>query len=217
MQAQDVDGLNVQQLFGQLDTNDDKVVDSKEVPESGRPAFEQLLKLGDLNENGKLELEEYRALSVIVREDAGPRASGASTPRQIMAMDKDDDGKVSKDEYQGPAARFDRLDADKDGFLTRREATAARARGKAGTPPSGRPRRVMGMATARFEELDADEDGKVSKEEYQGPAFLFNGLDADKDGFITKAESTPSGEAVDTPPFGPRRRPAPASARDWRA
>ena len=65
----------------------------------------------------------------------------------------------------------------------------------------------MGMATARFEELDADKDGKVSKEEYKGPAFLFNGLDADKDGFITKAEATPSGEAVDTPPVGPRRRP----------
>ena len=122
-------------------------------------------------------------------------------------MDKDDDGKVSKEEFQGPAARFDRLDADKDGFITRREAAAVRARGTAGAPASGRPRRLMGLATARFEELDADKDGKVSKEEYKGPAFLFNGLDADKDGFITKKEATPSGEAVDTPPVGPRRRP----------
>ena len=206
-QAQAVDGLDVQQLFGQLDTNDDKVVDAKEVPEAGRPAFQALLKLGDVNENDKLELEEYRALAVIMRQGAGPGTSGPDAPRRIMAMDKDDDGKVSKEEYTGPAPLFDRLDADKDGSITRREAAAVRERGVAGAPPSGRPGRIMGMATARFEELDADKDGKVSKDEYKGSASVFNGLDADKDGFVTKKEATPSGDAVDTPRGGSRRRP----------
>ena len=206
-QAQAVDGLDVQQLFGQLDTNDDKVVDAKEVPEAGRPAFQALLKLGDVNKNDKLELEEYRALAVIMRQGAGPGTSGPDAPRRIMAMDKDDDGKVSKEEYTGPAPLFDRLDADKDGSITRREAAAVRERGVAGAPPSGRPGRIMGMATARFEELDADKDGKVSKDEYKGSASVFNGLDADKDGFVTKKEATPSGDTVDTPPVGRRRRP----------
>ncbi len=210
-QAQAVDGLDVQQLFGQLDTNDDKVVDSKEIPEAGRPAFEALLKLGDANKNDKLELEEYRALAVIMREGAGPGPSGPNAPRRIMAMDKDDDGKVSKEEYKGPAFLFDRLDADKDGSITRREAAAVRDMGTAGTTPSERPGRLMGMGTSRFEELDADDDGKVSKAEYKGPAFLFDRLDADKDGFVTKKESTPSGDAVDTPPSGPRRRPGPGT------
>ena len=137
VQAQAVDGLDVQQLFGQLDTNDDKVVDSKEVPESGRPAFEQLLKLGDVNKNDKLELEEYRALAVIMSRGRRARAPGPNAPRRIMAMDKDDDGKVSKEEYKGPAPLFERLDADKDGFITRREAAAVRGRGTAGAPPVG--------------------------------------------------------------------------------
>ncbi len=207
LRAQAVDGLDVQQLFGQLDTNDDKVVETKEVPESGRPAFDQLLKLGDVNENDKLELDEYRALAAILREEAGEGPSGPNSPRRIMAMDKDDDGKVSKEEYTGPAPLFDRLDADKDGFVTGSEAAASRQRGTAGASPSGRPRRLMGLPTARFEELDADKDGKISKEEYKGPAFLFNGLDADKDGFVTEKEAIPGGEPLDTPPFGPRRRP----------
>ena len=39
----------------------------------------------------------------------------------IAALDKDGDGKISKQEWPGRAQRFDRLDANKDGYLSKDE------------------------------------------------------------------------------------------------
>ena len=208
VQAQDVDGLNVQQLFGQLDTNDDKVVDSKEVPESGRPAFEQLLKLGDLNKNGKLELEEYRALAVILREDAGPGASGANTPRQIMAMDKDDDGKVSKEEYQGPAAAL-RPARRRQGRLPHEEGSD---RGPRQGQGGERPRRddrdgSWAWRPPGSRNWTPTRTARSARRSTRAPRSASTGSTPIKTASSRRQEATPSGEAVDTPPAGPRRRP----------
>jgi hypothetical protein len=51
-------------------------------------------------------------------------------------MDQDRDGKVSRDEFTGPKARFDQLDKNGDGFLTQQEFLGgavgkAAAKGKA--------------------------------------------------------------------------------------
>jgi Ca2+-binding EF-hand superfamily protein len=43
---------------------------------------------------------------------------------QFKERDKNADGKLSRDEL--PAALFDRLDADKDGFVTQEELKALR-------------------------------------------------------------------------------------------
>ena len=68
------------------------------------------------------------------------RVRGFSAKR-FQAMDKDDDGKVSPDEFGGRRQAFDRLDADKDGVLTAEELRTARpVQGKAGNRPSGSPR-----------------------------------------------------------------------------
>jgi Ca2+-binding EF-hand superfamily protein len=107
------------ELFFELDANHDNAIERDEVPASGRPAFERLLKRGDDNHNGKLEAEEYRALLVALRTFTEQAKKQAVT--RFKSMDKDGDGKVSRDEFTGPKPRFDVLDRDGDGLVTEQE------------------------------------------------------------------------------------------------
>ncbi len=155
----------------QLDANGDQTIERDEVPESGRDAFETLLKAGDENKNGKLEQQEIRGLLQKLQ------AEGNRGAERFKAMDKDEDGKISKEEFEGPAPLFGRLDADNDGFITREEGARFAL--------ANRPE-AAGMD--RFKAMDKDGDGKVSKEEFPGRAPLFDRLDTNKDGFIQPGE-----------------------------
>jgi Ca2+-binding EF-hand superfamily protein len=123
------------ELFLELDANRDGAIEREEVPESARPAFDRLLKRGDDNRNGKLESEEYKAVLVELRtfnEQAKKKAI-----ERFKGMDKDGDGKVSREEFTGPKPRFDVLDRNGDGFVSEQEFFAAapgKAAAKAKTP-----------------------------------------------------------------------------------
>jgi Ca2+-binding EF-hand superfamily protein len=120
------------ELFLDLDANHDSAIEREEVPASARSAFERLLKSGDDNHNGKLEAEEYKAVLLDLR-DFSEQAKLKALER-FKSMDKDGDGKVSREEFTGPKERFDLLDRNGDGFLTQEEFLSnaqAKAAGKA--------------------------------------------------------------------------------------
>ncbi len=99
---------------------------------------------------------------------------------QFKDLDKNKDGKISKDEWpsQMPQQFFDRLDTNHDGFIDEAEFNAARNR------MGGGPR--TGEAMTKL--LDADKDGKVTRDEFAKIVALFDLLDANHDGSLSQEE-----------------------------
>ena len=199
------------EMFIQLDSNGDTVLERDEIPVEGRAAFDRLLKRGDTNKNGKLEIEEVRALGqkVAVLNDI------STVLARFKGMDKDGDGKVTRAEFTGVPANFDRIDTDKDGALSKEELTKfftprlaaagaetpkaeAKSQAKVEAPakPKDEPKKEVAKTPTdaekadllqRFAFLDKDGDGKISKSEFLREK-LFDRLDTDKDGFLSPTE-----------------------------
>lgn len=117
--SKDAPGERVRALFQRLDKNHDGAVEKNEVPENARPAFESLLKRGDANGDGKLEAGELRKVAADLREFAAQ--ARAKAEQRFKALDKNRDGKIERAEFNGKKARFDQLDRDENGSLSRQE------------------------------------------------------------------------------------------------
>ena len=66
--------------------------------------------------------------TVIAQQERGKEPPSAA--EFIKRLDKDGDGKVSKEEFDGPAEHFEKLDKNDDGYITEDEAPTG--------PPPGR-------------------------------------------------------------------------------
>ena len=110
-------------------------------------------------------------------------AQDAATDIQFLALDRNLDGGVDRDEAAHFRKRmFQTLDTDKDGAITAQEwldATASGAGTSQTAPETPRP----------FLEADADGDGRVTEQELLAVGGTrFDDLDADGNGRIDKAE-----------------------------
>ena len=164
------------------------------------------------------------------RSGAGASAAGGAAAAEtglgrMASLDKDGDGKISKAEAAGSFLEnfFDRVDTDKDGFYTAKEADASRARrssagggrkgsagqgggsrkggGSPGAAGGGGTRKGGGgfSADSLLTRMDTDKDGKISKAEVEENARMkssFDANDGNKDGFLDKAELNKMIEAI---------------------
>jgi hypothetical protein len=85
---------------------------------------------------GAVRLRQQRT-EVAAEPQPGPPGrpgQGPGTGRQgfVVRLDRDGDGKVSREEFDGPAHHFDHLDRDGDGYLGEDEAPPH-------PPPGGDP------------------------------------------------------------------------------
>lgn len=128
----------------------------------------------------------------------------SDAPHNTMHADTDGDGRVSRAEATAAGAErsgewFDKLDRDKDGYVTQEELKQAR---ETRHQMHGDMKAKMEQ---RFNEADANSDGQLSLDEVQSKmprlAERFNTLDADKNGLLSKDEIRNGG------PHGKRPEP----------
>jgi collagen type III alpha len=104
-----------------LDTNKDGEISADEIKNASKS-----LKTLDKNGDGKLSAAELRPM--FPGREGGQQGRGRPTSpeamiERIMSMDKDGDGKVSKEEAPEQMQRmFERGDADGDGAISKAEA-----------------------------------------------------------------------------------------------
>jgi len=130
------------------------------------------------------------------------------TVDRLTAADADRDGSVAPEEMRPVAqarmarradARFQRLDANSDGAISRAEFDAPRGAGAEARPhrPARAVRIHRGAARAALRGQRMAARGPISIAEAQGKAEqAFTRLDADRDGFVTVAERQAGMRAV---------------------
>jgi Ca2+-binding EF-hand superfamily protein len=91
-------------------------------------------------------------------------------------LDRDNNGIVTRGEWQGNAQRFEALDVNGDGALSRDE--------------------VIGRDAPRdlFQSLDADRNGVISRGEWRWSEASFNSRDANRDGVLRRVELDRAGQ-----------------------
>ena len=155
----------------------------------------------DHNKDGRITRDEWHfALEGFRRADydkdgrltrieflGGDTAEDDDREHSFRDLDEDKDGRVSRGEWHGTRARFDALDDNGDGFLTRAEAAGSLE------PPAD-----------LFTSLDVNRDRGVTLDEWHWSRRSFEARDTNRDGRLTQQEF--AGTTAATADRGPAYR-----------
>jgi Ca2+-binding EF-hand superfamily protein len=153
--------------------NFDKDQDGKLSQEEYRgsdASFKQM----DKNQDGYLDETEVQKGRPPGRSDMQKRGGG-----YINNFDKDQDGKLSQEEYPGSDTSFKRMDQNQDGYLDETEVQKGRSPGRSDMQKRG---------GGYINNFDKNQDGKLSQEEYPGSDTSFKRMDQNQDGYIDENE-----------------------------
>jgi len=141
-------GKRPARIFQNLDTNGDGVIDAaeaqagaKKTVEMTRERAKRIFNFLDSDKDGKLSLEEFERYAVnreiaqwlrSASQPGGPQRARPDRRNFFKALDKNGDGKISKDEWRGREERFKQLDKNGDGYLTPDELRRGRSGGRRG-------------------------------------------------------------------------------------
>ena len=109
--------------------------------------------------------------------------SGKHSGTSYRTMDTNGDGLVSRSEWTGDLAKFDRLDGNRDGVLRGNEITVMKSTKKATHTQKKTKMRHRGM--------DTNKDGVISRAEWRGNDTSFRQQDRNNDGVLSGSEVRP--------------------------
>lgn len=152
----------------------------------------------DLNHNGTIEEDEYVYEwegKMTIRMQADRKASVKQTHVRFNAIDKDEDGFISKAEMDAVGARgFAMMDQNEDGLILADDPEPVREGSSTDDKPELRQRPMLRMPTTHnikgFMDLyDTNGDGSVDKAEFQAVRDeQFARTDENGDGRLTEQE-----------------------------
>jgi Ca2+-binding EF-hand superfamily protein len=125
----------------------------------------------DWNNDGVLSGDEVRPAAA-----RGDRAGREWTAERFDDLDRNRDGRLTRAEWQGEQASFERVDRNGDNRVTRAEFLRADTADDA-------------ASVSRFDELDANGNGRIERREWDGTREGFDWLDRNNDGSLSRAET----------------------------
>jgi len=133
----------------------------------------------------------------------------AAAPEVLQSLDKNGDGKLTKDELPEFAAeRLMRADTNGDGAVSKEELTEMRQKfaERPGAGPAGPGAGGRGDPAEMFQRLDKNGDGSLTKDELpERMAQWLMRADADGNGSLSKEELQKAREQVRGRPDAPRQ------------
>ena len=123
----------------------------------------------DHDRNGSLSRAEFLFMD--------PQDQDDDREDRFRDLDANGDRVISREEWHGGRSRFDALDRDRNGVLSRVELTGG------DVPPDP------------FDSLDVNRDKTISRDEWHWSAASFDRRDANRDGRLSRAEFTPADAA----------------------
>jgi Ca2+-binding EF-hand superfamily protein len=161
-------------LLRRFDRDGDGRLADKELKD---PWLRDALPWADCDGDGALSEQELRALLQAVLQRRQQRELDRARPQPydvpFDAWDRDNDGMIRQNEWQGPLSLFQRIDLNLDAAVSRDELLRYR-------------RRVLGADF--IERFDLDGDGKVTFAEFAGPRAAFARADRSGDGAVTRTD-----------------------------
>ena len=200
-----------EQGFARIDADQDGVISAEELKRVAKEASgrwqgrfaDTFFRRLDADEDGKISADEWKQRpelfarldadgdGFLSREEVTPQApndrrggkrgmdfdlkSGKDSAHFLAKYDRNRDGSVSKDEFPHARRRAE-TGADGDGVLSAAEIGDAL------------DRRRSEEGFGFMERFDLDKDGTITREEFTGPAALFEKLDRNHDGVIDAAD-----------------------------
>jgi Ca2+-binding EF-hand superfamily protein len=216
-----------------FDQNNDGKITKDELPERMHAMIERL----DTNKDGAIDNKELAAVKDRFAQGGGQQPQGqqgqrpqgqqgqrpqfnpADMIKRIKESDKNNDGKITKDELPEQMQRmFPRIDTNQDGAIDREELAVMEKRmaerGQGGQRPDGQPgqrpdgQRPDGQPGQRpqnpqgqgrglpplpvLQALDANHDGEISSDEIANAVKALKSLDKDGNGKLTMDELMPA-------------------------
>jgi len=132
----------------------------------------------DHNGDGILTQREFLGEAANDAEGANDGSASTTTDARFLDLDANRDDRVSRSEWRNDRASFDRLDENRDGYLTRAEMA------------------VPDATAVDFSSLDSDRNGVISRGEWLQSAASFERLDTNHDGRLTSIEYAGRGAAT---------------------